>query len=114
MVGASYLNKNLNVLKKDGVLVLIGVMGGRYADKVDLQNIMIKRIKVTGSTMRSRSSDEKRIIADEIRHRILPLISMNKCLPVIDKIFRFEDVRLAHDYLDTGNHIGKVVLKIGS
>ncbi|GLW36113.1 hypothetical protein Pcaca04_00490 [Pectobacterium carotovorum subsp. carotovorum] len=96
------------------MLVLIGVMGGRYADKVDLQNIMIKRIKVTGSTMRSRNADEKRIIADEIRKKILPLISMNKCLPIVDKTFSFEDARLAHDYLDTGSHIGKVVLKIGS
>ena len=65
IVGGSYFQKNLNLLKRDGRLVIIGFMGGRIAKEFDLQKLILKRATITGSTMRARNSQEK--------HRLLNL-----------------------------------------
>lgn len=70
IVGGSYFQKNLNLLKRDGRLVIIGFMGGRIAKEFDLQKLILKRATITGSTMRARNSQEK--------HRLLNLY-MNMC-----------------------------------
>jgi len=112
IVGAPYFNKNLTLLKKDGRLVIIGYMGGQVVERFDLQQLMLKRATITGSTMRGRSAEEKHIIAKELVAKVWPLIESGECKPMIYQVFDFNDVKKAHEALDKGDHIGKVVLTL--
>jgi len=112
IVGAPYFNKNLTLLKKDGRLVIIGYMGGQVVERFDLQQLMLKRATITGSTMRGRSAKEKYIIAKELVAKVWPLIESGECKPMIYQVFDFNDVKKAHEALDKGDHIGKVVLTL--
>lgn len=112
IVGAPYFNKNLTLLKKDGRLVIIGYMGGQVVERFDLQQLMLKRATITGSTMRGRSAEEKHIIAKELVAKVWPLIESGDCKPMIYQVFDFNDVKKAHEALDKGDHIGKVVLTL--
>ncbi|WP_297206798.1 NAD(P)H-quinone oxidoreductase [uncultured Pluralibacter sp.] len=112
IVGGSYFNQNLRLLRRDGRLVLLGFMGGRFVDQFDLQELMLKRAVVTGSTMRGRSAAEKQQIAAALESRVWPLIAAGKCEPIIYRTFPFAEVSSAQEALDRGDHIGKVVLTL--
>ncbi|MDW7545190.1 zinc-binding dehydrogenase, partial [Klebsiella pneumoniae] len=96
IVGGSYFQKNLNLLKRDGRLVIIGFMGGRIAKEFDLQELILKRATITGSTMRARNSQEKAQIAQSLHEHVWPLLAQGKCLPQIYKTYAFSDVQSAH------------------
>jgi putative PIG3 family NAD(P)H quinone oxidoreductase len=113
MIGASYFEKNLSVLAKDGCLSIIAFLGGAQAEKVNLAPIMTKRLTVTGSTMRPRTADEKRAIRDELTAQVWPLLEEGTVAPVIHTVLPFEDVVEAHRLMETSSHIGKIVLKLG-
>jgi NADPH:quinone reductase-like Zn-dependent oxidoreductase len=113
MIGASYFEKNLSVLAKDGCLSIIAFLGGNMAEKVNLSPIMVKRLTVTGSTMRPRTADEKRAIRDELLSEVWPLLEEGKVGPVIHSVVPFDDVVDAHRLMETSSHIGKIVLKLG-
>lgn len=112
IVGAAYFNKNLRLLKRDGRLILIGFMGGRFVEQFDIQALILKRATVTGSTMRSRTQAEKQQIARELEQNVWPLIAEGKCKPILYRVFDFNEVAQAHAALDKGDHIGKVVLSL--
>ena len=112
MIGASYFEKNLSVLAKDGCLSIIAFLGGNTAEKVNLAPIMVKRLTVTGSTMRPRTADEKRAIRDELTAEVWPLLEEGAVAPVIHAVLPFDDVVEAHRLMETSSHIGKIVLKI--
>jgi len=113
MIGASYFEKNLSVLAKDGCLSIIAFLGGNMAEKVNLSPIMVKRLTVTGSTMRPRTADEKRAIRDELLSEVWPLLEAGKVSPVIHSVVPFDDVVEAHRLMETSSHIGKIVMKLG-
>lgn len=110
IVGASYFNKNMNLLKKDGRLVIIGFMGGNLVNNFDITNMMVKRITITGSTMRGRNLEEKRVIADQLKEKVWPALEKGHCKPIIYATYPLEEIAKAHECLDTGTHIGKVVI----
>ena len=112
MIGAAYLEKNLASLARDGCLSIIAFLGGAVADKVNLQPIMVKRLTVTGSTMRPRTAEEKRAIRDDLVSQVWPLLDEGTIAPVIHQVFSFDDVIEAHRLLETSNHIGKIMLKL--
>lgn len=112
MIGAAYLEKNLTSLARDGCLSIIAFLGGAVADKVNLQPIMVKRLTVTGSTMRPRTAEEKRAIRDDLVSQVWPLLDEGTIAPVIHQVFSFDDVIEAHRLLETSNHIGKIMLKL--
>ena len=112
MVGAPYLEKNLNLLRRDGRLVYIAFLGGAKAKEVKLGQIMMKRLTITGSTMRARSTAEKAEIAQGLQAHVVPLWAKGECLPMIYKTFKFDQIQDAHASLDTGEHVGKVVVTI--
>ncbi|HEX8045389.1 NAD(P)H-quinone oxidoreductase [Rhizobium sp.] len=112
MIGAAYFEKNLASLAKDGCLSIIAFLGGVVADKVNLQPIMVKRLTVTGSTMRPRTAEEKRAIRDDLLSQVWPLLDEGRIAPVIYKTFTFDDVIDAHRLMETSNHIGKIMLKL--
>ncbi|WP_353144330.1 NAD(P)H-quinone oxidoreductase [Acinetobacter pragensis] len=112
MVGAPYLEKNLNLLRRDGRLVYIAFLGGAKAKEVKLGQIMMKRLTITGSTMRARNTAEKAEIAKGLQAYVAPLWANGECLPMIYKTFKFEQIQDAHACMDTGEHIGKVVVRV--
>ena len=114
IVGGPYFNRNLGLLKKDGRLVIIGFMGGRIAHEVDIQTLMLKRATVTGSTMRGRTAAEKQEIAEALRRHVWPLLEAGKCKPMIYASYPMAEVAEAHACLDSGQHLGKVVITMTS
>src|SRR5690606_17144817 len=85
-LGGTYLNKNLSILTKHGVLQQIAIMGGREA-ACDVAHIVQKNLKIQGMTLRDRSSDEKAYLAAQIQHHIWPFVVDGRLVPVVDKAF---------------------------
>lgn len=112
MIGAAYFEKNIALLAKDGCLSIIAFLGGAVADKVNLTPIMVKRLTVTGSTMRPRTADEKRAIRNELVEQVWPLVESGKIAPVINQVFSLEDVVEAHRLMESSNHVGKIVMTV--
>ena len=112
MVGAPYLEQNLNLLRHDGRLVYIAFLGGAKAKDVKLGQIMMKRLTITGSTMRARTTAEKAEIAQGLQTQVAPLWAKGECLPMIYQTFKFDQIQAAHACMDTGEHIGKVVVEV--
>ena len=112
MIGASYFEKNIASLAKDGCLSMIAFLGGTIAEKVDLRPIMVKRLTVTGSTMRPRTADEKRAIRDELVDQVWPLLEAGKVAPVIHDVIDFDQVSEGHRLMESSSHIGKIVMRI--
>jgi NADPH:quinone reductase len=112
MIGASYFQRNVGSLARDGRLVIIAFLGGAVAEKVDLTSIMVKRLTVTGSTMRPRTTDEKREIRDQLLMKVWPLLDDGKVAPVVHTTMPFSDVVKAHRLMETSRHIGKIMLEM--
>jgi len=113
MVGAPYVERNLRVLARLGRLVFIAFMNGSKIENFDLLPIMIKRLTITGSTMRPRTVEDKAALADSLRTEIWPLLDAGAFAPVIDRVFAFEDVVQAHELMESSTHIGKIILSLG-
>jgi putative PIG3 family NAD(P)H quinone oxidoreductase len=113
MIGASYFEKNIASLARDGCLSIIAFLGGSTAQNVNLAPIMTKRLTVTGSTMRPRTADEKRGIRDELLAEVWPLLEAGTVAPVIHAVLPFEQVIEAHRMMESSSHIGKIMLQLG-
>jgi NADPH:quinone reductase len=111
MVGAPYTPRNLEVLAARGRLVQIAVQQGAEAT-VNLAKIMQKRLTVTGSTMRPRPIAEKGGIAVELREHVWPLLESRAVKVLVDRVFPLADAAEAHRYLESGAHIGKLILSV--
>ena len=111
MVGGDYLKKNLKILNYKGRLTYIAALGGIKAD-ANLLHIMNKQLKISGSTLRSRSPEEKGNIVDQVVKEIWPLIENDKYKPTIFETFNMSDVNKAHEVMEKSDHIGKIVLSI--
>ncbi|MCC7460873.1 MAG: NAD(P)H-quinone oxidoreductase [Gammaproteobacteria bacterium] len=114
MVGAGYFNRNLACLASDGRLVIIAFLQGAKVASADLGPILMRRLVVTGSTLRPRTPAEKAAIAAELRSRVWPLLDAGRCAPVIHRVFALTDVIDAHRQLEAGEHIGKIVLRVAA
>ena len=110
-VGGAYLADNLDVLTLNGRLVLIGLMGGSRSE-IDLAKLMMKRLRVVGSTLRARPLEEKASIMAELSQYVWPKISQGEILPIIQQVFPIQAASAAHELMASDGTIGKVVLKI--
>ena len=110
IVGGEYFQKNINILNKFGRLINIAYLQGPIV-KANLLPIMLKRLIVTGSTLRIRSDEEKQNIRDSIKTHIWPLFENETINMIIDKEFGFYDVKKAHEYMENNKNIGKLLLK---
>jgi len=110
MVGGDYIARDLKALAVEGRLVFIAFLGGSKAE-IDFLPVMMKRLTVTGSTLRARSVEQKGAIAAELRAEVLPLLSSGRIKPVIQQTFPLADAAKAQEMID-GDHIGKVVLTV--
>ena len=113
MVGGDYITKNLRLLNLEGRLVNIAYQNG-FKVEVNFLPVMLKRLKIMGSTLRPRTDEDKALIAQNLQTHIWPHVATGKIRPMIDKVFDLADVADAHAYLEKGAHVGKVVLKIGA
>jgi len=112
MAGAAYFARNLRTLAMDGRLVLIAFLGGSKVENADLTPIMVRRLTVTGSTMRPRTTAQKAAIAAELREKVWPLLDKGACAPVIHATFPLAQAAEAHRLLESSAHIGKIVLTL--
>lgn len=109
MVGGAYVQKNINLARVGGRLVSIAFLQGSRVE-VDLMRVMLKRLTLTGSTLRARPDAEKARIAAAVRETVWPWVAAGQLRPVIDSRFALADVRAAHERLDVGGHSGKILL----
>ncbi len=111
MVGGDYTPRNLDCLKPLGRNVLIATQGGAKAE-INLMQVMQKRLILTGSTLRPRAADEKARLAAAVEARVWPWIEAGKIKPIIDKTFPLAEAGAAHAHVESGSHVGKVVLTV--
>jgi putative PIG3 family NAD(P)H quinone oxidoreductase len=111
MVGGDYLPRNVRCLKPDGRLVQIALMRGARGE-LDLARVVTRRLTVTGSTLRPQSVAAKAAIAAALRERVWPLIAAGRIAPVIHATFGLDEAAKAHELMESGAHIGKIVLKV--
>ena len=109
MVGAPYFAATIDALNSGGRIVYIAALGGGNLD-VPVRQIMQKRAIITGSTLRPRSADEKARLAAEIERVVWPWIASGRVRAIVDRTFPLSEAAAAHAYLESGGHVGKVVL----
>jgi len=113
MVGGPYATKNIRSLAMDGRLVLIAFLGGSKVENFDLTLVMVRRLTITGSTMRPRTTAQKGQIAAELREKVWPMLDAGRCAPVIHATYRLDQVVEAHKLMESSQHIGKIMLTVG-
>nr|WP_234029061.1 NAD(P)H-quinone oxidoreductase [Aurantiacibacter spongiae] len=111
MVSGDYVQRNLACLATNGRHVTIAVLGGAQA-RIDMARLMTKRQTMTGSTLRPRSDAFKGLVADEIFREVWPLVEQDRLHPEMDEVFALADAAAAHERMEAGEHIGKIVLKV--
>lgn len=111
MVSGEYVARNLRCLADDGRHVTIAVQGGAKAE-ISMAQIMMRRLTLTGSTLRPRSDRFKALLAQEIAREAWPLVESGELRPVMDRIFPLSEVAAAHARMEAGDHFGKIVLKL--
>lgn len=110
-VGGAYLADNLKLLGLNGRLVLIGLMGGARTE-IDLAQLMMKRARVIGSTLRARPNHEKAAIMAELEQKVWPRIESGDIRPIVDTVLPIEEVDKAHALVESDKTIGKVILTV--
>lgn len=113
MVAGDYVPRNLKCLKEDGRHVTIAVQGGLQA-QLNMAVVMSRRLTLTGSTLRPRTSQFKTLLAQEIGRNAWPLFESGELRPVMDQVFPLTEAAAAHARMEAGAHIGKIVLDAGS
>ncbi|WP_298435470.1 NAD(P)H-quinone oxidoreductase [uncultured Jannaschia sp.] len=111
MVGGNYLPRNIKALADDGRLVQIAFLQGPKVE-LNFAQLMVRRLTITGSTLRPQSDLAKARIADALRSEVWPLLDTGRIAPVMDKTFALADAAAAHTRMEAGEHIGKIVLKV--
>ena len=112
MIGGDYTPKNIGLLGTEGRLLIINAMEGALG-QVDLMRVMVKRLTITGSTLRVRESSFKGAIAKRLEEQIWPLLNQDEIKPIVHKTFRLEEAGKAHELMESSEHIGKIILKVG-
>jgi NADPH:quinone reductase-like Zn-dependent oxidoreductase len=109
LVGATYLQGNLECMAVRGRLISVGLTGGASAT-LDMRMLMRKRLTLIGTVLRTRGPDEKIPLIQDFSAGMLPLFEDHQLVPVVDSVFSFDDVRKAHDRMESNDTFGKLVL----
>jgi len=105
-----FIQKNINVAAPEGRIVSIAFIRGFQAE-INFAPLLIKRVTLTGSTLRAQSFAQKTVMTGEIREHIYPHLENGSIKPVVDRVFELADVASAHDYMQSGAHMGKIILR---
>ena len=108
-MGAKYLGKNVDALADYGRLVVIGLQGG-VKGELDLGQLLRKRAAVVATALRPRPVEEKGAIMNAVRESVWPLITDGRIRPLVAKTFPLDQASAAHEYFDSGDHVGKILL----
>lgn len=111
MVGGDYLPRNVKALADDGHLQQIAFLQGPKVE-LNFAQLMVRRLTISGSTLRPQSDAAKAAIAEELREKVWPLLDAGRVKPVMDQTFAIEDAADAHARMESSAHIGKIVLKV--
>jgi NADPH:quinone reductase-like Zn-dependent oxidoreductase len=111
MIGGDYFPRNLRCMATDGRLVQIAIQNGAKAD-INLLPIMLKRLTITGSTLRARDDGFKADIAEKLLKNVWPLLSSGAIKPIIHSTFALNEAALAHELMESSRHIGKIILEV--
>jgi len=111
MAGGDFIQKNINLAAEEGRICSIAFVRGIKAE-INFAPVLMKRLMLTASTLRAQSLGKKTQMAQEIRQQVLPKIEAGQIKPVIDRIFSFEEVEAAHQRMASGEHIGKILLRV--
>lgn len=114
MVGGDYVMRNLKALAVEGRLLQIAVQRGPKVPDFNILTVMMKRLSVTGSTLRPRTVAQKAVIAEDLRAKVWPLLDAGTVRPVMDQSFPLQDAAAAHALMEASTHIGKITLEVGS
>ena len=112
MVGGDYVGRNYSAAAVDGRIVQIATQAGAVAS-ADFSKLMVKRLVHTGSTLRPRSVEFKGAVAAALEAQVWPLLATRRVAPVMDMIFPLKEAWRAHERMEEGEHIGKIVLDVG-
>jgi len=111
MVAGEYTQRNCDCLAPDGRLVTIAVLGGAKAT-IDMSKLMVKRLTLTGSTLRARPDAFKAALTQTIAREVWPLVADGRLRPVMDRTFPLAEAPAAHARMESGEHVGKIVLAV--
>ena len=111
MVAGDYVPRNLKCLATEGRLVIIAVQRGPKIGELNVLPVMLKRLTVTGSTLRPRTVEQKAVIARALEAQVWPLIEAGKVKPIVHSRFALADAADAHRLMESGEHVGKIVLE---
>jgi putative PIG3 family NAD(P)H quinone oxidoreductase len=110
-IGATYLERNLSVLKTKGRLLQLGLISGSVTE-INLNTVMRNRLRLIGSVLRTRSLDEKIDVTQRFMDRWLPELASGKIQPIVDTVFPLAHVQEAHAYMEANRNFGKIILKV--
>ncbi len=111
MIGGTYFEKNMEILKPDGRLEYINAMMGNMVS-LNITQMMRKRMTITGSTLRNRDTEFKSDLAKDIQEKVWPMFAEGKFKPVIFATFPIEEANKAHELMESSKHVGKIILEI--
>ncbi len=112
IVGAPYTMRNLRCLAMDGRLLQVGTLQGAKVEAFELGVVVGRRLTLTGSAMRPRTTEEKGRIAQALRETVWPVLAAGRCGPVIHQVFPLAEAAAAHRLMEEGTHIGKIMLTV--
>ncbi|MDX1739398.1 MAG: NAD(P)H-quinone oxidoreductase [Alphaproteobacteria bacterium] len=111
MVGAPYMQQNLDILAPDGRLALLAFLKGAKAE-LNMKRVLTDRLTISGSTLRPQSNEAKAAIATKLFDRVWPLLNSGKVSPIIHKTFKLEEAYKAHALMESSEHMGKIMLEV--
>lgn len=111
MVGGDYVQRNLSALAVEGRLIFIAFLRGAKVE-LNLAPVMMKRLTVTGSTLRARPIADKAPIAQALRETVWPLLASGEIRPIIDRVFPLTEAAAAHTLMESNRHVGKILLQV--
>jgi NADPH2:quinone reductase len=111
IAGGDFIQKNINIAAPEGRIVYIAFIRGARAE-VNFGPLLMKRLVLTGSTLRAQNFAQKAVMVREILEHVFPLLESGVVRPVVDRIFPLEEAEQAQDYMQSGDHMGKIILQM--
>jgi putative PIG3 family NAD(P)H quinone oxidoreductase len=109
MVGGDFIQKNINIAAPEGRIVYISFIRG-FSAEVNFAPLLMKRLTVTGSTLRAQTFAQKAVMVEEILQHVYPHLESGAVRPIVDRVFPLEEVAQAHSLMQSGQHMGKIIL----
>jgi NADPH:quinone reductase len=113
MVGGPYIPKNISILALEGRLVQIAFLQGSMVKELNWLPVMVKRLTLTGSTLRPRTLAQKAVVAQALRDKVWPLLDSGAVKPLVHATFPMERARAAHELMESSAHLGKIIVTTG-